>query len=68
MFPCNVPVQSCQVLMKPEFSRQIFEKQHKDIKFHENPPVGEELLRVDRWTDMRKLMSLFLILRIRLET
>ena len=30
--------------MKPEFSRQIFEKQHKDIKFHENPSSGRRVV------------------------
>jgi len=30
---------ACQILMKPEFSRQIFEK-YANIKFHENPSSG----------------------------
>jgi hypothetical protein len=32
---------SCQILMKLEFSRLIFEKKnHANIKFHENPSSG----------------------------
>jgi hypothetical protein len=30
---------SCQILMKLEFSRQIFEK-YSNMKFHENPSSG----------------------------
>jgi hypothetical protein len=33
---------SCQVLMKTDFSRQIFEK-CSNIKFHENPPSGSSV-------------------------
>jgi hypothetical protein len=35
--------------MKLEFSRQMFEK-HSNVKFHENPSVGAELLHEDGWT------------------
>jgi len=52
---------SCQILMKLEFSGQTFEK-CSNIKFHENPssrsrdvPYG----RIDRRTDMMKLMVAF---------
>jgi hypothetical protein len=41
-----------------EFSGQIFEKQ-TNIKYHENRPVGAELFRADRWTDMTKLTVAF---------
>jgi hypothetical protein len=44
--------------MKLEFSRQIFEK-YTNIKFHENPPVGAELFRVDRRTEMTKIIVAF---------
>jgi hypothetical protein len=38
------------VLMKLEFSRQIFEK-HLNIKFHENPSSGTEMFHADGRTD-----------------
>jgi hypothetical protein len=42
---------SCQILMKLEFSLQIFKK-YSNTKFHENPsPVGAELFHADRQTD-----------------
>jgi hypothetical protein len=40
----------CQILMKVEFSRQIFRK-HSKIKFHENPTSGSRFdlsVRTDR--------------------
>jgi hypothetical protein len=37
---------SCQILMKLEYSRQIFEK-YCNIKFQENSPNGAELFRVE---------------------
>jgi len=40
---------SCQILMKREFSPQIFEK-YSNIKFHENSPVGIELFHADGMT------------------
>jgi len=42
----------CQILMKLEFSRQIFEK-FWSIKFHENPSSGCRVVPLwkDRWTD-----------------
>ena len=41
---------SYQILIKLEFSGQIFEK-CTDIKFHENPSSGAELYYADRQTD-----------------
>jgi hypothetical protein len=41
---------SCQILIKFSFSRQIFEK-YWNIKFHENLPIGTELFYVDGRTD-----------------
>ena len=52
---------SYQIWMKPEFSRQIFEK-FSNIKFHENPFIGDQVVRcgrTDRQTDMTKLMAAF---------
>jgi hypothetical protein len=34
---------SCQILMKLEFSREIFEK-HPNLKFHENPSSGNRVV------------------------
>jgi hypothetical protein len=52
---------SCQVLMKLEFSRLIFEKS-SNIKFQENPSSGRQVVscgqldrRKDRRTDRTKL-------------
>ena len=52
---------SCQVLLKLEFSRQIFEK-YSNIRFHENPssvscvvPCGQ----TDRWTDTTQTIVVF---------
>jgi hypothetical protein len=42
--------QSCQILMKHEFSRQIFKK-YSNIKFHENPSSGAELFHAGGQTD-----------------
>ena len=45
---------SCPILMKLEFSRQIFGK-YSSIRFNENLSVGAELFhahrRMDGWTD-----------------
>jgi hypothetical protein len=41
---------SCQILMKPEFSPQIFEK-YSNTKLHEDPSNGNRVvpwLRIDR--------------------
>ena len=37
-----------QILMKPEVSRQIFEKKSSNTKFHENPLSGNRLFNADR--------------------
>jgi len=59
----------CQILMKLEFSRQIFEKSIK-AKFHETPPSGSRVVpcgRTDRRIDMTKLIVVFSqLLRTRL--
>jgi len=39
----------CQVVMKPELSRQIFEK-YSSTKFHENPSSGSRVISCG-WTD-----------------
>jgi hypothetical protein len=44
--------------MELELSQQIFEKS-SNIKFHEPHPVGAELFRADRRTDMTKLIVAF---------
>ena len=53
---------SCQILMKLEFSGQIFEK-YSNTKFNENPlseswvvPCGRAYRQTDRETDMTKLI------------
>jgi hypothetical protein len=52
--PCKVPAYS---FLKPEFSRQIFEK-FSYIKFHENPSNGSRVVPCGR-TDMTKLIVAF---------
>jgi hypothetical protein len=48
----------CPIVMKVEFSRQIFGKS-SNITFHEICPVGTELYHTDGWTDMTKLIVAF---------
>jgi hypothetical protein len=50
---------SCQILMKLEFSEQIFGIE-SNIKFYEILSLGAELLHADRRTDMTKLTVAFL--------
>jgi len=45
--------------MKPEFSRQIFQKKPQVSNFMKIPPVENELLHADRQTDMTKLIVVF---------
>ena len=52
---------SCRILVKLEFSRQIFEKD-SDLKFHQNPSSGSRVFpceRTDGRTDMTKLIVAF---------
>ena len=52
---------SCQMLMKLDISRQIFEK-YSNIRFHKNPFSGRRVDpcgRTDRQTDMTKLIVTF---------
>jgi hypothetical protein len=48
---------SCQVLMKFELSRRIFEK--SNIKFHENPPSGSRVVLCGRMDGQTKLIVTF---------
>jgi len=43
---------SCQILMKLEFFSTDFSKNTQNIKFHENPPSGSQVvsMRTDRQT------------------
>jgi hypothetical protein len=50
---------SCQILMKLEFSRQIFEKNFQIWNFMKIRPVGAELFHADGQTDMTKLIVAF---------
>jgi hypothetical protein len=52
---------SCQIFMKLEFSRHVFEK-YSNIKFRENPSSVNRIVqcgRTDRETDMTKLIMAF---------
>ena len=51
----TVPVIIARLLIKISFSQQIFEKYKYFIKIR---PVGAELFRADRQTDMTKLVAL----------
>ena len=50
---CTLPGFFCQILMKLEFSRHIFEK-YSNITFLEDPLVGAELFHADRRTGRQK--------------
>jgi hypothetical protein len=54
---CKVPLYSCPILMKLEFSRRIFEKS-TNTKFHENPSSGSRVVPCGR-KDMTKLIVTF---------
>ena len=56
---CKVACYACQILMKLQFSRQIFEK-YSNIKFMTIRPVRAELFHEDGRTDMTKLIVPFL--------
>jgi hypothetical protein len=59
----------CHILMKFEFSGQIFEKYSKDKKFQENPSSASSYsMWTDGDTDMISQQSLLPILRTRLQT
>jgi hypothetical protein len=49
---------SCPILMKHEFSPQIFEK-YSDIKFYVNPSCGQKDGRTDEQIDVKKLIASF---------
>ena len=52
---------SCPILVKLEFSGQIFEK-YTNIKFHKNPSIvsrGIQCGQTDRQTDMTKQVAVF---------
>jgi hypothetical protein len=55
---CKAPVILFQILMKPEFYRQFFEK-YSNTKFTKIRPVGVEFLHAERWTDMTNLVVAF---------
>jgi hypothetical protein len=57
---------SCQILMKLDFSRHIFEK-YSNIKFHENPLIRSRVVPCG-WTDRREVTIVtFRPFRTRLE-
>jgi hypothetical protein len=47
---------ACQILMKPEFSRQIFYN-YSNSKFHENLSSGVEFFHADRQKDRHDEVS-----------
>jgi hypothetical protein len=49
----------CQILMKVEFSRQIFDK-HSAVKFHEDPPSGSGVVPYGRTDTHDEANSRFL--------
>jgi hypothetical protein len=48
---------SCRIIMKPEFSQQIFEKT-SNYKFHQNLSIGSRVVPCGQ-TDMTKLIVVF---------
>ena len=55
---CKVPV-ICQILMRLEYSQQIFKK-YSNIKFHANP----ELFHAGRWMDRQEWWSYYWLVEI----
>ena len=53
---------SCQILIKFEFSQQIFVK-YRNIKFHEYTSSESRVVSCEQQTDMTKLRVVFAILR-----
>jgi hypothetical protein len=51
---------SCQILMKLEFSRQIFEK-YSDVNLKKIRPVEAELFHADRQTDGQTDMAKLIV-------
>jgi hypothetical protein len=49
---------SCQILVRPEFSRQIFKK-YSNIKFHENPFSGSRVVPCGRTDRHDEVVSRF---------
>jgi hypothetical protein len=70
---CSVPVGSCQISMKLEFSQQIFEKKKNSYtEFNEDPSSGSRVVScgrsdTDKRTDMTKLIVAFSNLRRQLK-
>jgi len=57
---------SCQILMKPEFSRHFFFEKYSNTKFHENPSSGNRAVpcgradgRIDGQTEITKITIAF---------
>ena len=62
-----ITLYSCPILMKPVFSRHLFEK-YSNIRLHENPSRGSRVIRCGR-TDRHEANSrLSQFLRTRLKT
>jgi hypothetical protein len=58
---CKSTHYSCPILMKVEFSGQIFEK-YSNFKYHEHPSITSWVFawgRTNRWTDITKLVVAF---------
>ena len=53
---------SCQILIKPVFSRQIFEE-YSSIKFHENPSSWRRNIPGGLTNGQRDMMKLVVVLR-----
>jgi len=51
---------SCQILVKLEFSQQIFEN-YSNINFHKNICSGAELFHAGRWMDTQTNMTKLIV-------